>query len=73
MDDSGAEGRAAGLKPSVMHLVAGGLGLVRARLELAGIELAEGEIRLVKWSMAKGREVLESIAISFELRVASGE
>ena len=41
--------------------------------DITGIELAEGEIRLVKWSMAKGREVLESIAISFELRVASGE
>lgn len=28
--------------------------------DITGIELAEGEIRLVKWSMAKGREVLES-------------
>ena len=47
MDDAGAEGRAAGLKPSVMHLVAGGLGLVRARLELAGIELAEERERVI--------------------------
>jgi uncharacterized membrane protein YqjE len=42
MDDAGAEGRAAGLKPSVMHL-----GLVRARLELAGIELAEERERVI--------------------------
>jgi len=29
--------------------------------DITGIELADGEIRLVKWSMAKGREVLESM------------
>jgi uncharacterized membrane protein YqjE len=47
MEDAGAEGRASGLKPSVMHLVAGGLGLVRARLELAGVELAEERERVI--------------------------
>jgi len=29
--------------------------------DITGIELADGEIRLVKWSTAKGREVLESM------------
>jgi len=29
--------------------------------DITGIELADGEIRLVKWSLAKGREILESV------------
>lgn len=31
--------------------------------DITGIELAEGEIRLVKWSYAKGREVLELLKV----------
>lgn len=31
--------------------------------DITGIELAEGEIRLVKWSYAKGRELLEAHAV----------
>jgi len=47
MDDAGAGERTAGLKPSVMRLVAGGVGLLRARLELASVELAEERERVI--------------------------
>jgi len=47
MDDAGAGDRASGLKPSVTRLVAGGLGLLRARLELASVELAEERERVI--------------------------
>ena len=47
MDDAGAEHRSAGLRPSVMRLAAGGLGLFRARLELASVELAEERERVI--------------------------
>ena len=47
MDDAGAGERTAGLKPSVMRLVAGGMGLLRARLELASVELAEERERVI--------------------------
>jgi uncharacterized membrane protein YqjE len=46
MDASDGEGRAAGLKPATLRLLAGAVALARTRLELASVELAEERARV---------------------------
>ena len=65
MDDAGAGERAPGLKPAAARLAAGVLELIRTRLELASVELAEERERLKALAvLAIAGAVLATLAVA---------